>query len=154
MNLVPVAEAQRELQAQVNQHKVNGISTPVVNLRMLMSEDTQYLFLLAPLQTSEEETLLQNMLKAMHAKTRMDIGLQSLSDLSAYSPKVIIAMGEAATQGLGLTATLHALRDQVHQTAFGLAIATFSPTHLILNSADKALAWQDLCLAKLTIEAL
>ena len=94
------------------------------------------------------------MLKALHAKTRMDIGLQSISNLSAYSPKIIIAMGEAAAQGLGLATTLDVLRGQVHQTAFGLVVVTFSPAHLILNNADKALAWQDLCLAKLTIEAL
>ena len=160
MNLAPVEETQRELQADVSEQKVNEISAPVVNLRMLMSEDAQYLFLLAPLQTSEEETLLQNMLKALHVKTRTDIGLQSISNLSAYSPKIIIAMGEAAAQGLGLATTLdalrgvHDIRGQVHQTAFGLVAVTFSPAHLILNNADKALAWHDLCLAKLTIEAL
>ena len=125
-----------------------------------MTDDAQYLFLLAPLQTSDEETLLQNMLKAMQAKTRMDIGLQSISDLSVYAPKIIIAMGEAASNALGLLGTptspqpFNEARGQIQQTKFGLVALTFSPAHLIHNAADKALAWHDLCLAKLTIEAL
>lgn len=131
-------------------------NAPVVQqtLRLLESEDASYLFLLAPLQTAEEETLLQNMLKAIQAKTRVDIGSQSMSDLSAYSPKIIIAMGELASERIGLGANIHAVRSQMHQTEFGVAIVTFSPQHLLQNLADKAMAWEDLCLAKAHIKTL
>lgn len=125
--------------------------TPPINLRMILSDDAHYLFLLAPLQSSEEETLLQNMLKAMYAKPRVDISLRGIADLSTHQAKIIIAMGEIAAQAIGLQANSHAASSQVHQTAFGAAIVTFSPAHLLQNGADKARAWQDLCLAKSTI---
>ena len=130
------------------------------NLRIIVSEDAHYLFLLEAPKTSEEETLLQNMLKAMHAKARVEFGLQAISDLNTYQAKVIIAMGEAAAQAIGLQANSHAasspdeMRAKVHQTAFGAVIVTFSPAHLLQNPADKARAWQDLCTAKNAIQAL
>ena len=48
INPAPVVKAQPELQTQVSEQQANEISAPVLNLRMLMSEDAQYLFLLAP----------------------------------------------------------------------------------------------------------
>ena len=134
--------------------------SPQTNLRVIISEDAQYLFLLEALKTSEEETLLQNMLKAMHAKPRVDIGSQSIADLNTHKAKIIIAMGEVAAQAIGLQAKLHAasrpdeMTSKVHQTAFGAAIVTFSPAHLLQNSADKARAWQDLCTAKSVTQVL
>lgn len=151
-----VAQA-TELTQQVEAQEVTApVSAPEVQqtLRLLVSEDASYLFLLAPPQSVEEETLLQNMLKAMQAKTRVDIDSQSMSDLSAYSPKIIIAMGEMASQSIGLIANIHAVRSQIHQTEFGVAIVTFSPRHLLQNLADKAMAWEDLCLAKAHIKSL
>ena len=134
--------------------------SPQTNLRLIVSEDAHYLFVLEALKTSEEETLLQNMLKAMHAKPRVDIGLQAVADLNWYQAKIIIAMGEVAAQAIGLQTNNHAasspdeMRSKVHQTAFGAAIVTFSPAHLLQNSADKARAWQDLCTAKSVTQVL
>lgn len=134
--------------------------SPQTNLRVIISEDAQYLFLLEALKTSEEETLLQNMLKAMHAKPRVDIGLQAVADLNSYQAKIIIAMGEVAAQAIGLQTNNHAasspdeMRAKVHQTAFGAVIVTFSPAHLLQNPADKARAWQDLCTAKSVTQVL
>jgi uracil-DNA glycosylase len=121
-------------------------------LRIIVSDDTDYLFLLEALQGSEEEVLLQNMLKAMHVKPRVDIGLQSMSDLSVYSPTIMIAMGEAAARSLlDIDDSLENLRGKLHQHNNLPVIVTYHPSHLLKNSADKAQAWQDLCLVKSTI---
>lgn len=125
--------------------------TPPMALRMILSDDANYIFLVEALKSQEEETLLQNMLKAMQAKPRVDTSLQGISDLSAHQAKIIIAMGESAAQAIGLQANSGAATSQVYQTAFGAAITTFSPAHLLQNGADKARAWQDLCLAKSAI---
>lgn len=141
----PVAKPTSETPAPI------PTSAPPMALRMILSDDANYIFLVDALKNQEEETLLQNMLKAMQAKPRVDIGLQGISDLSAHQAKIIIAMGASAAQAIGLQANSGAAPSQVQQTAFGAAIATFSPAHLLQNGADKARAWQDLCLAKSAI---
>jgi len=131
------------------------VQTESKTLRIILSEDANYLFLLEALQSSEEEVLLQNMLKAMHAQPRVDIGSQGISDLSTYSPKIMIAMGEMAAQHLlNVTETLGDLRNKTHQHNNTPVIVTYHPSQLLKNTADKANAWHDLCLAKKAIQAL
>jgi DNA polymerase len=124
-------------------------------LRMLVSEDSNYLFLLAPMQTPDEETLLQNMLKSIAAKSRIDIASAGISQITDYPVKVILAMGEMAVQSLlNLTETLHELRGNLHMHNNTPVIVTYHPNHLLLNGADKAKAWEDLCLARATVQNL
>ncbi|MFM9836209.1 MAG: uracil-DNA glycosylase family protein [Methylophilaceae bacterium] len=119
------------------------------NLRIIVSDDTNYLFLLEALSSNEEEVLLQNMLKAMHTKPLVDIGSQGMLDLSAYTQKVIIVMGElAATTLLNLALQIEDLRGKLHQHNNLPVVVTYHPSHLLKNIADKANAWADLCLAK------
>jgi uracil-DNA glycosylase len=124
-------------------------------LRMLVSEDSNYLFLLAPMQTPDEETLLQNMLKSIAAKSRIDIASAGISQLTDYPVKVILAMGEMAVKSLlNSTETLDELRGRLHMHSNLPVIVTYHPNHLLLNGADKAKAWEDLCLARTTAQSL
>ena len=117
--------------------------------RMIVSDDAHYLLVLSPTQNAEEETLLQNMLKSICAKTRMDIGSQSIGQVSENPTKVIVAMGETAAQALlNATEMLENLRGKLHQTQPIPVVVTYHPRHLLINAADKANAWEDLCLAK------
>ncbi len=126
---------------------------PQTTLRIIVSDDANYLFLLAALQSSEEEVLLQNMLKALlntnSAKTRIDISSQGILNLNQYAPKIIIVMGEVAAQSLlNANESLENLRGKTHLHHNLPVVVTYHPSHLLANAADKAKAWADLCLAK------
>ena len=127
---------------------VEKTSSP--QFRMIDSDDAHYLFVLSPTQNAEEETLLQNMLKSICAKTRVGIGSQGIDKIAENPTKVIVAMGEAAAQAvLNTTETLENLRGKLHQTQIIPVVATYHPSHLLINAEDKAKAWADLCLARL-----
>jgi uracil-DNA glycosylase len=74
-------------------------------------------------------------------------------EIALVQPKVILAMGRFATQTLlaehGALATqpLGKLRGTVYQYQGIPVIVTYHPKLLLRNSADKAKAWADLCLA-------
>jgi hypothetical protein len=121
-------------------------------LRIILSEDNQYLFLLEDLKTQEEETLLQNMLKAIHVKIHLDFTSKPILDLTEHSPNMIIVMGEKATVSLiNLTDQIESLRGKLYQYKNFPVVVTYHPNHLLKNSVDKANAWADLCLAKSVI---
>jgi len=124
--------------------------------------------------------LLDNMLRALDAsaayrsnvlKCRTNHGAvpqaTELAQCSAYlqreialvRPKVILAMGRFAHQVL-LSETPEAaglplgrLRGQVYRYQGVAVVLTYAPKQLMRNSADKAKAWADLCLAAATREA-
>lgn len=138
-----------ELPTQSGPETQTQVNLPA--LRMLVSEDACYLFLLETPLTGDEEILLQRMLNSIDVKPSVDIGLQGMSELRANAAKAIIAMGQLALKNLNLQVedgSIHALRGQVHQTDFGPAVVTFHPEYLLQNPTDKALAWEDLCLAR------
>nr|WP_315480338.1 uracil-DNA glycosylase [uncultured Rhodoferax sp.] len=74
-------------------------------------------------------------------------------EITLVQPKVILAMGRFAIQTLlaehGALATqpLGKLRGTVYQYQGIPVIVTYHPKMLLRNSADKAKAWADLCLA-------
>ena len=74
-------------------------------------------------------------------------------EIALVQPKVIVAMGRFAIQTLlaehGALATqpLGKLRGTVYQYQGIPVIVTYHPKLLLRNSADKAKAWADLCLA-------
>ncbi len=80
-------------------------------------------------------------------------------EIALVQPKVILAMGRFATQTLlaehGALATqpLGKLRGTVYQYQGIPVIVTYHPKLLLRNSADKAKAWADLCLAMDTLSA-
>jgi DNA polymerase len=68
-------------------------------------------------------------------------------------PKVIVALGRFAAQSLLLTETpIGRLRGKVHGYRGIPLIVTYHPAYLLRNLPDKAKAWEDLCLARRTME--
>jgi DNA polymerase len=74
--------------------------------------------------------------------------------IALVQPRIILAMGRfAALALLGSDAPLGRLRGQVH-SAHGLpVVVTYHPAYLLRQPAEKAKAWEDLCLAASVIEA-
>lgn len=67
-------------------------------------------------------------------------------------PKLIVALGRFAAHSLLDTdASISSLRGQVHQYHGIPLIVTYHPAYLLRNLADKARAWEDLCLAVNTL---
>ncbi|RTL32856.1 MAG: uracil-DNA glycosylase [Burkholderiales bacterium] len=72
-----------------------------------------------------------------------------LRQVALVQPKVIVAMGRFAVQSLlKSTEAIGRLRGRVHDLAGVPLIVTYHPAYLLRNPADKALAWEDLCLAR------
>ena len=68
--------------------------------------------------------------------------------VALVQPRVILAMGRFAVQSLlGSDAPLGKLRGQLHDWHGVPLVATYHPAYLLRQPADKARAWEDLCLA-------
>ncbi|SOD42517.1 uracil-DNA glycosylase [Nitrosovibrio sp. Nv4] len=70
-------------------------------------------------------------------------------------PKLIIALGKTAVQNLLHTdASLGSLRGRLHRHSGIPVIVTYHPAYLLRTLPAKAKAWEDLCFARSTMEAL
>ena len=132
-------------------------------LRLLLSEDAAYAFLLAApnddANVQAVETLLHNMCKAMKVNCHLDI-TGSVAELFAErTPKLIVSMGEVPANALlGVSHTVAEWRNlqlekQIRYEEIPM-IVTYHPEYLLQNLGDKAKAWEDLCLAKRTMQSL
>lgn len=64
-------------------------------------------------------------------------------------PRIILAMGRFAVQSILQTQEpIGRLRGREHHYAGVPVIVTYHPAYLLRSPADKALAWEDLCLAR------
>lgn len=73
--------------------------------------------------------------------------------VALVQPKLILAMGRFAVQALLNTSEpIGRLRGRVHRYAGVPVIVTYHPAYLLRSPAEKAKAWQDLCLARETAE--
>jgi len=69
--------------------------------------------------------------------------------VALVQPRVILAMGKFAVQTLlGSDAPVGKLRGQVHRWRGVPLVVTYHPAYLLRQPADKARAWDDLCLAR------
>lgn len=69
-------------------------------------------------------------------------------------PRIILAMGRFAVQSILQTGDpIGKLRGRVHHYAGVPVVVSYHPAYLLRNPADKALAWDDLCLAKEVLQA-
>ena len=69
--------------------------------------------------------------------------------VALVQPQVILAMGKFAVQTLlGSDAPVGKLRGQVHRWHGVPLVVTYHPAYLLRQPADKARAWDDLCLAR------
>lgn len=63
-------------------------------------------------------------------------------------PRIILAMGRFAVQSLlGNNEPIGKLRGRIHSYREVPVVVTYHPAYLLRNPADKARAWDDLCLA-------
>ena len=68
--------------------------------------------------------------------------------VALVQPRVILAMGRFAVQSLlGTDEPIGRLRGRVHQWQGRSLVVTYHPAYLLRQPADKAKAWDDLCLA-------
>ena len=73
--------------------------------------------------------------------------------VALVQPRVIIAMGRFAVQSLLCSSEpIGRLRGRVHQWQGRPLVVTYHPAYLLRQPADKARAWQDLCLAAQFLE--
>ncbi|PZP28711.1 MAG: uracil-DNA glycosylase [Roseateles depolymerans] len=69
--------------------------------------------------------------------------------LALLQPRVLLAMGPQAARRLtGSAEPLGRLRGRVHQWHGTPLVVTYHPAYLLRSAADKAGAWEDLCLAR------
>ncbi len=69
--------------------------------------------------------------------------------IALVQPKVIVAMGRFAVQSLLKSSEpIGKLRGRIHEVAGVPVVVTYHPAYLLRNPVDKALAWDDLCLAR------
>ncbi len=69
-------------------------------------------------------------------------------------PRILLAMGRfAVKQLLGSDEAIGKLRGRVHAYQGVPVVVTYHPAYLLRNLADKARAWDDLCLAAATVDA-
>jgi uracil-DNA glycosylase len=74
--------------------------------------------------------------------------------LALLRPKVILAMGRFAVQALlNSSEPIGKLRGRVHHYQGVPLVVTYHPAYLLRNLADKARAWEDLCLAAQLMES-
>ncbi|TAL16435.1 MAG: uracil-DNA glycosylase [Aquabacterium sp.] len=72
-----------------------------------------------------------------------------LRQVALVQPRIILLMGRFAVQSiLRTTEPIGKLRGRVHTYAGVPVIVTYHPAYLLRNPIDKALAWDDLCLAR------
>ena len=72
-----------------------------------------------------------------------------LRQMALVQPDIVLAMGRFAAQSLlKTTEPIGKLRGRVHEVAGVPVVVTYHPAYLLRNPADKALAWDDLCLAR------
>ncbi|MDD5329559.1 MAG: uracil-DNA glycosylase [Sulfuricella sp.] len=70
-------------------------------------------------------------------------------------PRLIVTLGKVASETLlGREATIAGLRGKVHAYQGIPLIVTYHPAYLLRTLNDKAKAWEDLCLARETMQNL
>jgi DNA polymerase len=75
--------------------------------------------------------------------------------IELIKPKLIIALGKvAAVNLLGRDASVASMRNKLHQYRGIPLIVTYHPAYLLRSLQEKARAWEDLCFAVDTMQAL
>jgi len=78
-----------------------------------------------------------------------------LAQIELIQPKIILALGRFAAQSLLDTdEAIARLRGRVHRFQNVPLVVTYHPAYLLRNLPDKARAWEDLCLARRTMQTL
>lgn len=116
----------------------------------------------APLGDPATQVFIANTLKCRPPGNR-NPAPQELAQCEPYlvrqielvRPRIILAMGRFAVQSLlRSTEPIGRLRGRVHQFQGVPLIVTYHPAYLLRNLEEKARAWDDLCLARITLEGV
>lgn len=76
-----------------------------------------------------------------------------LAQIELIQPKLILALGRLAAQSLLDTdEAIGSLRGRVHTFQGVPLVATYHPAYLLRKPTEKARAWEDLCLARRTMD--
>lgn len=125
-------------------------------LRMLLSEDNAFAFLIAPYAVDGDsqpvDNLLSNMIRAMRVSCHVDVTGMAENIFAEHKPALIVSMGaEPANTLFNKAFTVEEWRNKQHENQPLYenipVIVTYHPAYLLENAADKAHAWRDLCLA-------
>ncbi|HEU4458741.1 MAG TPA: uracil-DNA glycosylase [Methylibium sp.] len=74
--------------------------------------------------------------------------------VALLQPRIVLALGRFAVQALlGSDEPIGRLRGRVHRYEGRPLVVSYHPAYLLRNPADKARAWDDLCLARETLAA-
>jgi DNA polymerase len=78
-----------------------------------------------------------------------------LRQIALIRPRLIVALGKTAAGNLLRSeASIASLRGRLHSFHDTPLLVTYHPAYLLRNLADKAKAWEDLCLARETMHKL
>jgi hypothetical protein len=156
--LLTIEKVAAELVPQeLNTQAVNIEESTAREFVHIASEDGEWLFVLPDNPLLEDEShLLRNILISMRIKAKPAAASKNTIDaLSLIQPKLVVAMGEVTAQYLLQSAeSLTDLRGTVHTWEGIPFIATYDLSHLLQTLPDKTKAWDDLCLAMLTLQRL
>ena len=117
------------------------------NYILTSSNDKKWAFIWpASHDLSASQSILFN--NILHALTIDKINKTMLASAADIEAKVIIAMGETTAQQLLNSAeSIESLRGKTHSFEKIPLIVTYHPQDLLLNLANKAKTWDDLCMA-------
>jgi len=78
-----------------------------------------------------------------------------LRQIQLIGPRLIVALGKTAASNLLHTdSSIGSLRGRLHAFHGSPLLVTYHPAYLLRNLPDKAKAWEDLCLARDTMQRL
>ncbi|MDP1692605.1 MAG: uracil-DNA glycosylase [Burkholderiaceae bacterium] len=103
----------------------------------------------------ERQVFIVNTLKCRPPKNRNPDAAETAQcapflerQIALVQPRIILAMGRFAAQALlASDEPLGRLRGRIHQYHGVPVVVTYHPAYLLRSLADKARAWEDLCLA-------
>lgn len=111
--------------------------------------------------TAERQVFIANTLKCRPPRNRNPTPEELAAcqpflerQVALVQPRVILAMGRFAVQSLlGSDEPIGRLRGRLHRWRGVPLVVTYHPAYLLRQPADKARAWDDLCLAASCLQA-
>ena len=105
--------------------------------------------------TPQRQVFITNTLKCRPPKNRNPEAAETAQcapylarQIALVQPRIVLAMGRVAAQALlGSDEPVGKLRGRVHRVDGVPLVVTYHPAYLLRSPADKARAWEDLCLA-------
>lgn len=149
----PVEKAEIITSAESAQPELEGLNHVSLNVapmryEITISQDKNWAFIWpASLDLPASQGMLfNNMLHALKIEKTTKLHAESLANIGIC---IIVAMGETTAQALLVSAEpLEALRGKLHVVDDTPLVVTYDLDYLLINMADKAKAWEDLCLAQ------